>query len=119
VKFCARYALEHCADDLHYFEHEYPAGEKGLKDRLLNVLENDFARITYTDAVALLQSEIQKGNVKFEKYPSWGDDLGSEHERFLAETVLACICECCVCKGDFNYLRRIIVKTRSISVPRL
>lgn len=87
VKFCTAYALEHCADDLHYFEHEYPAGEKGLTDRLKNVVENDFARITYTEAVALLQKEVKEGKVQFTVYPQWGDDLGSEHERYITEQI--------------------------------
>jgi hypothetical protein len=34
VRYCTGYALEHCAEDLHYFEHEYPQGEKGLQSRL-------------------------------------------------------------------------------------
>ena len=87
VRYCTKYALEHCADDVHYFEHEYPAGEKGLAERLQNVVENEFARITYTDAVALLQEEIKAGRVAFERYPNWGDDLGSEHERYITEKV--------------------------------
>eukprot|EP00388_Colpodella_angusta_P032096 GDKK01025455.1.p1 GENE.GDKK01025455.1~~GDKK01025455.1.p1 ORF type:complete len:270 (+),score=46.94 GDKK01025455.1:1-810(+) len=87
VKYCTRYALEHCADDLHYFEHEYPMGEKGLKDRLLNVVDSDFAQITYTEAVELLQTHIREGKVEFLVYPSWGDDLGSEHERYITEKV--------------------------------
>jgi len=87
VKYCASYAIEHCADDLHYFEHEYPMGEKGLKDRLLNVIHNEFAQITYTDAVALLQKEIKEGKVTFTAYPNWGDDLGSEHERYITEKI--------------------------------
>lgn len=87
VKYCTRYALEHCADDLHYFEHDYPAGEKGLRERLLNVVNNDFAQITYTEAVALLQAHIAEGKVEFGVYPSWGDDLGSEHERYITEKV--------------------------------
>lgn len=87
VKFCTSYALEHCADDLHYFEHEYPAGEKGLQERLRNVLDNNFARITYTEAIDLLQREISLGNVQFSVYPHWGDDLGSEHERYITEKV--------------------------------
>ncbi len=92
MRYCAAYALEHCADDLHYFEHEYPAGEKGLRERLQNVVDNDFARITYTEAVSLLQSEIASGRVKFTVYPSWGDDLGSEHERYITEKVCSGIC---------------------------
>lgn len=87
VKFCTAYALEHCADDLHYFENEYPSGEKGLVARLRNVVESDFARITYTDAVKLLQEEVKAGKVSFEVYPQWGDDLGSEHERYITEQI--------------------------------
>ena len=83
--------MEHCADDIHYFEHEYPQGEKGLQARLQNVVDSDFARITYTEAVALLQNEIKEKRVKFEKYPNWGDDLGSEHERYITEKVIASI----------------------------
>lgn len=63
-------------------------GEKGLKDRLLNVIHNEFAQITYTDAVALLQKEIKEGKVTFTAYPNWGDDLGSEHERYITEKVI-------------------------------
>lgn len=87
VRFCTKYALENCADDLHYFEHEYPQGEKGLQDRLRNVAENEFARITYTEAVALLQEAIAKKEAQFLVYPQWGDDLGSEHERYISEKV--------------------------------
>ena len=89
VRYCTAYALKHCSDDLSYFENEYPAGEKGLRGRLQNVVDNDFARITYTEAVSLLQSEIAAKKVIFEKYPNWGDDLGSEHERYLCEKVYA------------------------------
>ena len=51
MKYCAKYALDNCSDDLHYFECEYPLGERGLQERLRNVVENDFAQITYTEAV--------------------------------------------------------------------
>jgi asparaginyl-tRNA synthetase len=68
--------LEHCPDELFYFEVEYPHGEKGLRERLKNVVENDFAQITYTDAVALLQREVKELKVEFKVYPNWGDDLG-------------------------------------------
>jgi asparaginyl-tRNA synthetase len=87
VRYCARYALENCQDDLDYFENVYPAGEKGLTARLRNVVDNDFARITYTEAVELLQKKIAEKAVKFENYPNWGDDLNSEHERYLCEKV--------------------------------
>merc|ERR1712224_1074311 len=87
VRYCTKYALEHCQEDLNYFENEFPAGEKGLCARLQNVVENDFARITYTEAIDLLQNHIAEKKVKFEKYPSWGDNLGSEHERYITEKV--------------------------------
>jgi asparaginyl-tRNA synthetase len=87
VRYCTAYALEHCADDLHYFEHEYPMGEKGLQERLRNVADNEFARITYTEAIALLQAHIAEKKVQFYAYPQWGDDLGSEHERYICEKV--------------------------------
>lgn len=87
VKFCTAYALEHCADDLAFLEDGFPQGEKGLRQRLKNVVDNDFAQITYSEAIVLLQSEIAAKKVKFEKYPNWGDDLGSEHERYICEKV--------------------------------
>lgn len=87
IKFCAAFALENCADDLQYFEEEYPAGEKGLRARLQNVVAHEFAQITYTEAVALLQRHIAENRVGFERYPNWGDDLGSEHERYITEKV--------------------------------
>lgn len=87
IKHCTQYALEHCADDLEYFEEQYPKGEKGLRARLRNVIENDFARISYTEAIELLQSHIASGQVTFENPVEWGADLNSEHERYLSETV--------------------------------
>jgi asparaginyl-tRNA synthetase len=87
VRYCAAYALENCAEDLAYFENEYPAGEKGLTERLRNVVSSEFAQITYTEAVDLLQAHSKAGKVKFERYPEWGADLGSEHERYICEKV--------------------------------
>ena len=87
VRYCTSYALQYCSDDLEYFENEYPAGEKGLTSRLRNVIENDFAQITYTEGIEILQREISSGNVIFDHYPNWGDDLGSEHERYLTEKI--------------------------------
>ena len=87
VKFCTAYALENCADDLAFLEDGFPQGEKGLQQRLKNVVDNDFARITYTDAIKLLQADVSAKKVKFDNYPNWGDDLGSEHERYICEKV--------------------------------
>ena len=87
VKFCTTYALDHCADDLEYFEEQCPIGEKGLRARLRNVVESDFARISYTEAIDLLQSEVASGKVVFENQVEWGIDLNSEHERYMSEKV--------------------------------
>ena len=57
--------------------------DKGLLERLKNVVESDFARVTYTEAVELLS----KNNDKFEYKVSWGCDLQTEHERYLTEQV--------------------------------
>ncbi|CAE7369571.1 asnS [Symbiodinium microadriaticum] len=85
IKYCTQYALDNCADDLEYFEEQYPKGERGLRARLRNVVDNDFARISYTEAVALLQEHIASGQVVFENPVEWGGDLNSEHERYLSE----------------------------------
>lgn len=87
VKFCTAYALDHCAQDLKYFEEQCPIGEKGLRARLRNVIESDFARISYTEAIELLQSDIASGKVTFENSVEWGIDLFSEHERYISEQV--------------------------------
>lgn len=156
LKYCVRYALECCADDLEFFENS-PHGEEGLRDRLRNVLENPFKvsrqsrrssfmhrneerysmgislnnsveiaisvfyalsermllfesmglchllglrhlshshlcrsflfqRLTYTEAIEVLQKAVDNG-VEFEEKPDWGIDLPSEHERYLCEQV--------------------------------
>lgn len=79
VKFCTQYALTHCADDIRYFDEECPAGmllflcsayasfvqlgERGLRARLENVINNDFAHITYTQAIELLTEHLNNGSV--------------------------------------------------------
>jgi len=80
LKFCVNYVLKNCLEDLLFFENQY---EKGLINRLKNVADTPFARITYTEAVEAL---IKSGK-KFEVTPSWGIDLGTEHERFLSEEI--------------------------------
>ena len=57
--------------------------DKGLLERLNNVIHSDFARISYTDAI----KELEKANDKFEFKVSWGVDLQTEHERYLCEQV--------------------------------
>ena len=78
VKYCIRYALENCADDIAFLSQMY---DKELVERLKSVVENDFVRLTYTEGIKILE---QSGR-KFEFPVSWGVDLQSEHERYLVE----------------------------------
>ena len=72
--------MERCPDELKFFNSFV---DKTLLDRLTNVVENDFARVTYTEAVDLLK----KSGAEF-KYPvDWGCDLQTEHERYLTEQI--------------------------------
>ncbi|MEA5060759.1 MAG: asparagine--tRNA ligase [Candidatus Pelethousia sp.] len=80
VKAIIRSVMDRCPDELQFFN-EFV--DKGLLDRLENVVNNDFQRITYTEAV----DALQKSGAEF-KYPvEWGCDLQTEHERYLTEQV--------------------------------
>lgn len=81
IKYCVRWALEHCQDDL-AFLNQYV--DKGLIARLESVVNTEFVRLTYTEGVNILQEAVKNGK-KFEFPCEWGDDLASEHERFLVE----------------------------------
>ncbi|MBQ8676996.1 MAG: asparagine--tRNA ligase [Alphaproteobacteria bacterium] len=78
VKYCIRHVMENCADDLALFDRFV---EAGLLDKLNNILNNGFARITYAEAIDIMQ----KSGKKFEYAPEFGIDMQTEHERFLAE----------------------------------
>ncbi len=78
VKYCIRYALDHCRDDIEFLAEHF---DKGLVERLEFVLHNDFVRLTYTEGVKILE----ESGKKFEFPVSWGIDLQSEHERYLVE----------------------------------
>ena len=80
IKYIISYVLEHAPEEMAFFNQFM---DKGLLDRLNNILANDFGRITYTEAVELLE----KHNDKFDYPVSWGCDLQTEHERFLTEQV--------------------------------
>ncbi len=80
IKYTFSYVLEHCPEEMAFFNQFV---DKGLLDRLNNVINSDFARITYTDAV----KELEKVNDKFEYKVSWGVDLQTEHERYLCEQI--------------------------------
>ena len=81
LKHTLQYVFDNCYDDLVFFEEKV---EKGLIARLKNVLDRPFARMTYTEALEL----IQKSGKQFSMMPQWGDDLLSEHERYVSEEVV-------------------------------
>ncbi|GEO05587.1 asparagine--tRNA ligase [Adhaeribacter aerolatus] len=78
LKFLVMYALNNCKDDLQFLNDMY---DKELLNRLNFVVQNDFQRLEYTEAVEILKSAKQK----FEFPVEWGTDLQSEHERYLVE----------------------------------
>ena len=81
IKYCVRWALEHCKDDLDFLNQFV---DKGLIERLESVVKTDFIRLTYTEGIEILQEAVKKGK-KFEFPCEWGEDLASEHERYLVE----------------------------------
>ena len=78
LKYLVKYALDNCYDDLEFLNKMY---DKELIDRLKFVTEAAFERLSYTDAVSILE----KSGQKFEYKVEWGVDLQSEHERYLVE----------------------------------
>ena len=80
LKYVIRYVLEHAPEEMNFFNSFV---DKGLLDRLNTVLSSEFARVTYTEAVEILE----KHNDKFDYKVSWGTDLQTEHERYLTEVI--------------------------------
>ncbi len=81
IKYCVRWALDHCRDDLEFLNKMI---DKTLIERLDSVVSTDFVRLPYTEGINILQEAIKQGK-KFEFPCQWGDDLASEHERYLVE----------------------------------
>ena len=82
IKYCVRWALDHCKDDLEFLNKMI---DKGLIERLEGVLKETFVRLSYTEGIEILQQAIADGKKQFEFPCNWGDDLASEHERYLVE----------------------------------
>lgn len=78
LKYIINYVLENAPEEMEFFNKFV---DKGLIERLRHVAESDFAHVTYTDAIAILE----KHNNEFEYKVSWGCDLQTEHERYLTE----------------------------------
>ncbi|AXT61243.1 asparagine--tRNA ligase [Aquimarina sp. AD10] len=101
IKYVIQYALDNCQDDLEFLENrlvqedkQKPQAERAemlLRDKLKFVLENNFKRVSYTEAIEILQNSKPNKKKKF-KFPieGWGADLQSEHERFLVEKHFKC-----------------------------
>ena len=80
LKYVINYVIEHAPEEMAFFNNFV---DKGLLDRLENVVNNDFARVTYTEAIKILS----KHNDKFDYKVSWGCDMQTEHERYLTEQI--------------------------------
>ena len=78
IKFCIKAVLDECPQDMAFFERHI---SPGIISRLEHIEKEPFERVTYTDAVAILE----KAHKKFDYPVSWGIDLQSEHERYLVE----------------------------------
>jgi len=96
MQYLVRYALEHCAEDLEFlnkraFDEDQTKpqdqrSELGLLERLKFVSENDFQRLSYTEAIDILKNSNPNKKKKFQYLiDEWGVDLQSEHERYLVE----------------------------------
>ena len=83
VKYTVKYALDTCNEDILFFEKFF---DKTLQEKLSKLVSQPFARVSYKDAVKLLQTEISKDPSKWQ-FPvvEFGTDLATEHERWLAE----------------------------------
>ena len=80
VKYVIGYVLEHCPDEMAFFNQFF---DKGLLERLNALVNAEFARVSYTDAVELLKEH----NDQFQYKVEWGVDLQTEHERYLTEQI--------------------------------
>ena len=95
IQYLVRFALENYPDDLKYLDERFAKeesqkkaeerSEMGLVEKLKFVVENDFKRLTYTEAIDILLSSNYHKKGKFQYEVRWGIDLQSEHERYLVE----------------------------------
>jgi len=99
LKYCIKYALDNCKDDLQFLANRLKQEEKNkpqdqrsmdLIEKLEFVVNNDFVRITYTEAIQILKNSKPYKKKKFQFPVDWGVDLQSEHERYLVEKHFKC-----------------------------
>jgi len=82
LKHVFSHVMETCADDMAFFNQRI---DDSVLETANNIINSDFERITYTEAIRLLTHAIDSGDKTFEYPVSWGIDMQSEHERYLAE----------------------------------
>lgn len=80
IKYIISDVMKTCPEEISFFEEHF---EKGLREKLNNVLSNDFAIVDYTDAVEILK----KSGKEFQYPVEWGCDIQTEHERYITEEV--------------------------------
>lgn len=100
LKYICQYVMDHCADDLEFLnerekneQSQKPQNERNeltLIERLQFVVNNEFKRLTYTEAIEVLKNSNHYKKKKFNYEVSWGIDLQSEHERYLVEKEFKC-----------------------------
>ena len=84
VKYIITYTMQECPEEMQFFNSFV---DKGLIDRLNHVVNSDFVRLTYTEAIEILEDAVAKGKKFDYAVTGWGMDLQSEHERFITEEV--------------------------------
>lgn len=95
LKYCVKYAIEHCSEDLDFLsarlieeEKSLPQAQRSMEliEKLNSIIDNDFVRLTYTEAIDILKNSKPNKKKKFNYIiEDWGADLQSEHERYLVE----------------------------------
>ena len=93
VKFSIRAALEECREELEFLDRKFSSSKvegASLLEKLQKYVDTPFVRLSYTDAIKVLQTHVQEKKVSFEESVEWGIDLGSEHEKYLCEQVYQC-----------------------------
>jgi asparaginyl-tRNA synthetase len=90
LKFCIKYVMDNNRTDIDFFNlRVYQAKDKNrdLVEYLTGILTKSFQRVSYTEGIKILEDAV-KGGQEFQVKPEWGIDLGSEHERYIAEKVV-------------------------------
>lgn len=82
IKYCIEYVLDHAADEMQFFNNFI---DKSLHERLTKIINSTFVRITYTEAIGILENAVKNGVDFANKNIVWGMDLQTEHERYITD----------------------------------